>query len=970
MRNYQILIDEIRSTFASDELVSPDLYRSLAEDYAKACKDMSSRLKACIAYLRSGNTAEAVRLADVEPNLFDIYNLLDFPEREEWLSVLESFGYRLPPPFPKELAQQLNDAYCQSASLEPLQKRYRVMAVERAPLAERLQVLRSIAAADPINPSWRKDLEAFEEERLKELGRDVDQAVSENNYVAMRKLQKEISQNWSVPVPAYLRDKLNVTLRGIHFHSLNKRLEELVGQLQSAHDERNVERGQALVDEIREIVSESGMAMPAELSDQAEEAVRWLNDDRKRRKLVARYEAALRQLKSELHGGTSTDELARTHYTLSVAAKDVSEPIPEQVEEEYHAVIRSREQHSKRKRHVNIAVAATGVVLLLAGAIATVAWWQDHQRAEQTLATLREMLETDGPPPADAAAFQKNLETHHAGLLKRPDIEKLNAELSRKIDADKKRRSLFEEYYRLAKNSTEAEKTPDVLAYEQAVKLAQREDEKTQVSAMRPFFEKYIAETQHQIDAKVETELARLTREAMTVQRDESVTFRERQDRLRAISADLEHLARMPGLSKGLVQRVNRAAANASQAIKNLDVEREQSERLALLLGSVGNADAFVKQLNAYAEQFPRRGETPDFREVAATSGTWESLLYTETFRKSLAAVTGHETNEEATAARALELYTQRYAGIRDFASEDFAKYGVPYLEAASRRTSDPLAERKPFDNIKAVLRELTQRELWTVYATPGDAWYYVLREPTGRGSYPYVTGFYSKSASRNFDDSFFAAVPKVNQYNYAMAAIKSLDNISLEKWSDTCYALTKKLFDADGIDPILKVVLLKPMIADFSKCDSVFAERFRPVAALLDDGTPEFADAPNWMDGEKILNDPVRDKCRSILARITFPTAEEMKTAADRVNACLVEQQREFRWIGFPVRRDEQWTLLTKETPPPAGTLYVVRPLDGITGFRCELLECGRIAPDGTVTLTAEIITRQGEPVFVKLQP
>ena len=585
MRNYQILIDKIRGTFVSDELTgsnatrnsAPDLYRSLAEDYAKACKDMIGRLRACVAYLRSGNAAEAVRLAEVEPNLFDIYNLLDFPEREEWVGVLESFGYKLPPPFPKDLARQLNDAYCQSASLEPLQKRYRVLAIERAPLAERLQVLRSIAAVDPINPSWRKDLEAFEEERLKELGHDIDRAVADNNYVEMRKLQKEISQNWCVPVPAYMRDKLNIKLRGIHFQSLQKQLEELVGQLQQAHDERDIEKGQTLVDEIREIVGESGMAMPTELSDRAEDAIRWLNDEKKRRIQLARYEATLRQLKSELHGEASTNDLTRTHNALSLAAKNVSQTIPELIDEEYHEVIRLRARQSKHKRHISIALLAVGLVLLLTTFVIIVTWWQEKQQTDRIVTTLREMLDSNAPLPPDAEAFQKNLETNHAGLLKRPDVEKLNAELRIMIGADKKRRNLFDEYYQRAKNSTAETNTPDVLAWQQTEKLVLRDDEKTQADALRPFFEKHIADVQHRIDTNAVNELNRLSHEATIVQRDPDITLRDRQNKLREIVADMEHLALTPGLSAEMIQRVKRVTANVTQANQDPGVEREQN---------------------------------------------------------------------------------------------------------------------------------------------------------------------------------------------------------------------------------------------------------------------------------------------------------------------------------------------------------------------------------------------------------
>ena len=968
MRNYQILIDEVRSTFASDELVSPDLYRSLAEDYAKACRDMIGRLKACISYLRSGNTTEAVRLAEVEPNLFDLYNLLDFPEREEWTYVLESFGYRLPPPFPKELANQLNDAYCRSASLEPLQKRYRVLALERAPLSERLNVLRSIAAIDPINPSWRKDLETFEEERIKELGNAVDDAVKEGDYIEMRKLHKEISQNWTVPVPPHVRDKLNATLRGIRFQSLNKQLEQLVSQLQQAHTDRDTEKAQHLLDEMREIVGESGMAMPADISDQADAAVRWLKEEKHRRKQLARYEAALRLLKSELRGGTSADELAQMHHSLTMAANDIKQSVPESIEEEYRDALQLRQRTVQQKRHVNIALTAAGIVLALAIGIVAINAWREHQAIVQTVATLQEMLEPE-TPSSEAETFLNELETQHANLIKHREIATLAAELRQKIKVDHERNTLFEEYFQVAKNSTGNGKTPDVLAYQQALKLAVTENEKNQVDAIKPFFEKHIATVQQQVDGKAETEMTRLTREGMAVQRDQNMTYHDRQDKLRTIVSDLEQLTRTPGLSAALVQRIKRSAINTTQAITNLDTEREQNERLNTLLAAVGNADAYSKALVDYAEAFPDRQESRDFRETASQANVWSMLMHTETFCRSLGAVRSLDIVGENLASRAFDLYQQRYARIKNFASDDFVKYGVPWLETVRRRTTDPLAEQKPFENIKGVLRELSQRELWVVHAAPEEPWYYVLREPNGRGNYPYVTGFFSRSVTRNFDESYFADVPEVNQHNYSLAALRSLDNITYEKWSDTCYSLTRKLFEADGIDPVLKVALLKLMIADCSKCDSVYAERFRATGGLLDEETLTYQDAPNWMDSETIRDNPVHDKCRSIIARITFPTPEEMKTAYARVDAALFEQQNEYRWVGFALRDAENWKLVSKPAQPP-GTLYFVRPIDEVTGYACELVECGHIDENGNAVFNAETVIRQGETIFLKIPP
>ncbi|MDR1493305.1 MAG: hypothetical protein LBT05_11370 [Planctomycetaceae bacterium] len=973
MRNYQALIDDIRSAFATDESISPDFYRSLAGEYAAACNEMTQRLNSCVSYLHAGNAAEAVRLAETEPNLFDIYNLLDFPEREEWRQVLDSFGFQLSP-FPSELARQLDDAYTQTASLEPLLKKYRQLAVQRAPLGERLAMLRQMTAINPTNTGWLKDQELFERERIKTLPAEVEEAIASGNLNAMRALQKELSQTWGTPIPNELKDKLSVAFRGIYFQSVTNRLKQLVEQILQTHDDQDADRGLSLLAELQETIRESGMAVPIEISEQAEPAARWLNEEKKRRKLAAKYNTALEELKEELQQETSADELLRLHNALTIAAQEADAEIPDELEELYGGALKNQERKNKRRFRLRVFTSASSIFALFALIVAVAIVQNAAHRRAVTLSTIRQFLEAETPDGAEQ--FLQKLETKNKKLLNNPAIAESYGKLQEKIDADKKRHEQFLERFETAKKSTAEGKIPDAAAFEQAEKLAKRNDEKEWIASIRPRFEKHLAGEQQKNDAAFEAKLTELSRWTTTVLKDSNMSFNERRNHLQKITEDFNQLMRTSEITDSYMQRAKKAAADFAQTIKNVEAEQKRSNELQTLTASIGNAQTFVKALEAYAEKFPQQSESADFLASAQMANGWNALLNAETFRQSLAAVRSHLPQEKEAAARAVALYHTQFSKIRDFVSPDFIKYAASYLETVKYRAPDPLADEKPLETILAAFRELSQREVWTIFKSPTDSWYYVVQEPKlPRTSYPHITSMKETPKNKTFDASVFANLPKVNQYNFSKNALSALDEITSENWSKTCYQLVQTLYQADGIDPILKASLLKKMIENFSICDPIFAERFKKIANDLKE-TPDFNDLPNWMDGEN----PLRDKCGKTLTRMSFPTPEEMSAAYRRVNARLDVSFPQYWWIGYLLKKNDRWELVTKtdnsvsdaeksDKIPTSGTLCVVHPTQNDADFPYEIIPCGKwdANKNATLDLPKQLSARQGEPVFVQ---
>src|SRR5438270_851670 len=141
MQDHQAIVDNIRGFLAgSDQTSSPEL-AEWAVAYATYCNDANARLRRSVDYLRRGLRSEAIHMAEIEPRLLDFTATLDLPEIEAWESLCGTYGLQRPPRLAIEAAQELNEAYAIEQPLRSLLTQHRMLALARAPLVDRLQVL-------------------------------------------------------------------------------------------------------------------------------------------------------------------------------------------------------------------------------------------------------------------------------------------------------------------------------------------------------------------------------------------------------------------------------------------------------------------------------------------------------------------------------------------------------------------------------------------------------------------------------------------------------------------------------------------------------------------------------------------------------------------------------------------------------------------------------------------------------------
>jgi hypothetical protein len=156
--------------------VSDGDFEDAVSEYEMLCTAVNDRLTGCLMQINAGNPREAVRMAEEQPRLMDLFAAIDLsdPERQDWEDFLVTNERPVPTFIHRDKAETLSEAYGQqSPDVDRLAAELRILILARAPLGERLGVLRKLAALDA---RFTSDLHEWKKVRLEQLDRDVDEA--------------------------------------------------------------------------------------------------------------------------------------------------------------------------------------------------------------------------------------------------------------------------------------------------------------------------------------------------------------------------------------------------------------------------------------------------------------------------------------------------------------------------------------------------------------------------------------------------------------------------------------------------------------------------------------------------------------------------------------------------------------------------------------------------------------------------
>ena len=152
-------------------------------------------------FLGQGLRSEAIHMADEQPNLMDLVAALDLPDPDAWAEFCQQSDLPVPPPLQMDRAAQLNEAYAQDQPMEHLLSRHRLLALSRAPIAQRLEVLRQMKADPELKKIPVVVLTSSREEadlvKSYELGTNA-YVVKPVNFLRFMETVKELGMFWAL----------------------------------------------------------------------------------------------------------------------------------------------------------------------------------------------------------------------------------------------------------------------------------------------------------------------------------------------------------------------------------------------------------------------------------------------------------------------------------------------------------------------------------------------------------------------------------------------------------------------------------------------------------------------------------------------------------------------------------------------------------------------------------------------------
>jgi hypothetical protein len=614
----QRIIDEVRFRLQSGDCELNDELKRLAGEFAGLCHVVNTRLRRCGDFLKQGLRAEAIQLADAEPNLLESFAMVDFSERTEWDEIVSLYQLPAAEPLLSDVAQDLNEAYSVQQPLEKLLDRHRLLALCRAPLGQRLAVVRKLADADPGSRFWEDDLRDFETARCNELEGEARAASAADDEVALASLVSEISSGvWREPPPASL------------VQLVKKLAMQVLGdQLQAAYVNHNLDRARMLRDQWNELVPRSSAAGNG-VSGNVANALKWLTaEDSKSQALQTQY-AKLETLEQTLvDPDASLAELERARKELLKSRRDIPEPLSSRLD----GRIRLLRQQAVSGRRRMIAAVSAGVSVSVALS-AFFIWANLRHSAANRIANSVEQMVAQGNLHQARELLESN-----AWMSTMDQYLTAHAKLIEAEKQEETRVATFRAAIDRAQSAASAQQADPALI--EADRLAVTIDERRIVDDVKGRLSRAAQDTARDEDNRFQQQLSDMTDLLDRLERlqDSSTPDSALVDLLKAAETKCRDLrqtsARVkPALAlhvdaaEARLARVQKAAASAGRRAALIERLTAESSAISEAADPEARIRKFCQSLGEYCEAFPSDPRASHFGEAAKELDLWRGIM-------------------------------------------------------------------------------------------------------------------------------------------------------------------------------------------------------------------------------------------------------------------------------------------------------------------------------------------------------
>jgi hypothetical protein len=904
----------IAELLGSGTQLSVERVTPVHERYIECIEAVNKRLRHCDELMRKGLRSEAIQASEIQPVLLDLVTELDLPEATAWWEEARSHGLSPPPRLLTNIAAELNRAYADCQSLDDLLRAHRLLALARAPLKDRLALLRKLAAKDDQNPAWREDIKSYEAGRLREIQLELVRVQQQEDVHVACEIDDELHGTaWTLAVPRGISETAQSVRETLVAKNARKRLERIATRLDQAFSAYDLQSATALREEWSESAELAKLAPDDALSLQVSAALDWLDECDRRQANEQKVVVLRAELEEILEDDTATlDEVASRMHAL----ERYDQEIPERLRRRYQQRRELTERAASRRTYGLIAIALALIATVGAVSIYVV----NQQLARRELAGIQQSLEklVKAGEFRKAQQFVDSLQDRSAQALEAPQIQELLVQLEIGAQSERARRDRFLLLRDEVRSTSAAGPTwESVVQAAETVRtireLAKGEDELLEVEQLAGT----IADRRHQLQSEVDREFSDRLREVTAkLGRLDSLDVAD----IQTLQADAEELAGMTHVSPELLRGsqlglVSQTLENRKQALM-LAEKREVA--LAAVQHSVGDKLQYIRALREYVERDDGDARADHFQQVLQRDlpffesvQDWNSLCRRwDDVRLSLAS---------KSVDAPLQLLEQVAQEFSDFPGAHNGDALRAYLREVKQRSSKAT---DPFTELEKILRQDLFDLQYVVERSTGSQRHYFLGEPEVFGDTIAINAladvldrnateakkFRSVQLVRFENESLYAESP---QKRFARRALERLAAKNREPFETIMCDIIQELHEASETDAIFRGGLLQ-LVVDRAMADStILAEALSEYREDID--TPEQLNSENWLAPISESNIvALRERVDALLRRVRHTPRQLYEAGvAPRLRAVLGKkpQFHELQWVGMMLRDDaQQW--------------------------------------------------------------
>ncbi|MDO4587062.1 MAG: hypothetical protein Q4C95_07155 [Planctomycetia bacterium] len=980
MSDYQSVVDRIQTAINISESTPIETLNALSQEYDKLCQTVNRRLADCNKFLQAGNLSEAIRLADTTPHLLDLCNLIEFPELDEWNDICRTYKLTVPPVIKATVIKQLNDGFELMFSLEPLLKRHRYLALTRAPLKERLDILYRLSNLEPENLVWADAIDLFEKERIKEIQAEIDLLPdSVTSLPQFENILLELeSSSWREP-PIDLRNAVLKKTKRFTQETYIHQFNEIAIQLDQAFKIKDLKTAQSLLLKWKNLLISSEInekSLPREIRDLQNPVLSWVESCLQNGRRALLFQQKVTQFQAQLVSSDDLNELEILYADLLKTASEFKQIIPPFLQKAYDEKI----QRAKKKKLIYWFIIALVFILfaLFVVIIVQISLGQQKRleaRQKKIEAVNNYLMNYESAlDKTDANSTGSPDDLINAEKLYREFVEMkgetgetddIGQRLTKLQKKEEERVSEFRANIEKIRHSLETSQL-DSNALSEAKKKVLTKEERIE-------FENLEKEFATIIESKKASELAEylqkyepLSEKVENLRQKQEILNEDFLPEIDELSKEIDLLPNSSTVSK--IQQTRTDLINQLKNLKKQIVETKQvDQEIAKFQESIGDLSQYFYDLSGFIERFTQHYLSKDFNSILDNADVclrileWNDLVQ-------------YHSDSQMTSGNIFPVST---SFIRNFENVSSFFETTDEIQTVIQKIKivRPHCDNEKRQFVKKQINDFLERykkELWLLHRSSSEKsqYYYFIEKPT-QIDQPVFCGDWD-GAEIPFPGSItpleLQSIELAPQYLWAKESYELLNKESLkdEKQLIPYYQTLVQIFKNlqttqtdDAFDPIIKLIITKKLIAICSQ-DPYFQTFLHWKQQL---NSPSFNDEINWFNPESRTINEQRKFAQELLSNLSGWN-EHLDQLEKQSEIFSLSLKNIYRPIGFLLKKERWSCLTTKSLENLDGELFIA-----VRETKIQLINVGSLKL-GAVDLSSQNDHfLNGLPVFLKCQ-